>query len=138
MILGFAYSASGVPFTGPVRTFFDLLGRAAGPTALFSLGLFLATHQFPAFKNVAGRISLIAVTKMGVLPVVALTTAHFLGVTDPTYRGALTLFVAVPSGVGCFVLASQYKVYESETAAAVLLTTLLSVLTISTVLVAFG
>lgn len=138
MILGFAYSATGIAFEGPVKTFFDILGRAAGPTALFSLGVFLATHQFPAFKTVAGRVSLIAVTKMLILPAVALSTAALLGVEDPEYWGALTLFVAVPSGVGCFVLASQYRVYQSETAAAISFTTLISVLTISAVLMVFG
>ncbi|MFC2951738.1 AEC family transporter [Marinicaulis aureus] len=138
MILGFIYSALGIHFEGPVRTFFDLLGRAAGPTALFSLGVFLATHQFPAFQSVAGRVSLIAFGKMALLPAVALTTAHFLGVSDPDYWGALALFVAVPSGVGTFVMASQYRVYMSESAAAVSFTTIISIFTISAVLVAFG
>ncbi|MCK5750130.1 MAG: AEC family transporter [Oricola sp.] len=138
MILGFLYSATGLPFEGPVRTFFDLLGRAAGPTALFSLGLFMATHKFPAFKSVAGRVSLIAATKMLLLPAVALTVASLIGVEGEDYWGALALFVAVPSGVGGFVLASQYRVYESESAVAVIVTLLLSVLTISTVLAVFG
>ena len=138
MILGFIYSALGLSFSGPVRVFFDLLGRAAGPTALFSLGLFLATHKFPAVKSVAGRVSLIAVAKMAILPAVALSVAALAGVDDPHYWGALALFVFVPSGVGSFVLASQYRVYETETAAAVCVTTILSVLTISGVLVVFG
>ncbi|WP_428407715.1 AEC family transporter [Hyphococcus sp.] len=138
MILGFLYSALGIPFDGPVRTFFDLLGRAAGPTALFSLGVFLATHQFPAFKSVAGRVSLIALTKMALLPAVALGTAALLGISDPHYWGALALFVFVPSGVGTFILASQYGVYKSETAAAVAFTMMLSVVTVSGVLVVFG
>ncbi|WP_375201312.1 AEC family transporter [Hyphococcus sp.] len=138
MILGFLYSAIGIPFAGPVKIFFDLLGRAAGPTALFSLGVFLATHQFPAFKSVAGRVSLIAFGKMALLPAVALTTAYFLGVSDPDYWGALALFVAVPSGVGTFILASQYRVYTSESAAAISFTTILSMVTISVVLAVFG
>ncbi|MHA7872411.1 MAG: AEC family transporter [Hyphococcus sp.] len=138
MAAGFVYSALGLPFSGPAETFFSLLGRAAGPAALFSLGLFLATHQFPRLQSVAGRVGAIAVMKMAVLPAVALGAAYALGVSDPAYLGALALFVFVPSGVGSFVIASQYGVYESETAAAVSFTTLLSVLTVSGVLVAFG
>jgi predicted permease len=46
--------------------------------------------------------------------------------------------VFVPCGVGTFVLASQYKAYESEAAAAVSFTLLLSVLTVSAVLAVFG
>ena len=71
------------------------------------------------------------------LPLIALGIAHFLGLSDPAYLGALALFVFVPSGVASFIIASQYGVYQTETAAAVSVTTLLSVLTISGVLIAF-
>ncbi|MEO1137177.1 MAG: AEC family transporter [Pseudomonadota bacterium] len=138
LVAGFIYSALGFSFSGPAQTFFTLLGRAAGPVALFSLGLFLATHKFPVFKSVAGRVSLVALVKMAVLPAMALGLARLLGLSDPHYLGALALFVFVPSAVGSFVMASQYKVYTSETAAAVSFTTILSVLTISAVLVVFG
>ncbi len=134
MAAGFVYSASALPYGGPVETFFSLLGRAAGPTALFSIGLFLATHQFPALRSVAGRVSLIAFMKMAFLPAVALSAAYFLDVTDPHYLGALALFVFTPCAVGSFVMASQYDTAKSEVAAAVSLTTMLSVLTISGVL----
>ncbi|WP_411817181.1 AEC family transporter [Hyphococcus sp. DH-69] len=137
MAAGFIYSAIGLPYGGAAETFFGLLGRAAGPTALFSLGLFLTTHQFPAFKSVAGRVSMIAAAKLVFLPIIALVCGHFLGVTDPNYRGALALFVFVPSAVGSFVMASQYGHYKSESAAAVSFTTLLSVITIATVLFIF-
>mgnify|MGYP002817975136 CR=1 FL=1 len=92
----------------------------------------------PAFKDVAGRVSLITATKMVLLPAVALGTAVLLGVQNPDYWGALALFVLVPSGVGCFVIVSQYGVYKSETAAAIAFTMMLSVLTVSGVLVVFG
>lgn len=135
---GFVYSAFGLPFSGPAETFFSLLGRAAGPAALFSLGLFLITHPMPPLKSVAGRVGAITLIKLAVLPAIALTIASFLGLNDPNYLGALALFVFVPSGVGAFIMASQYGVYETETAAAVSVTTLLSVLTVTGVLVVFG
>ena len=135
---GFIYSALGLSLTGPVETFFDYLGRAAGPTALISLGLFLATHKFPPVRNVAGRVSLITATKMVLLPAIALIIAHMLGVNDPAWLGALALFVFVPSGVSSFVIASQYGISQTETAAAVLTTTIISILTVSGVLVVFG
>ena len=138
MIAGFIYSALGFSFSGSAETFFSLLGHAAGPTALFSLGLFLATHAFPPFKTVAGRVSMIALMKMGLLPAIALSVAMALGLSDPHYLGALALFVFVPSGVGSFIMASQYGVYSSETAAAVSFTTLLSVLSVTAVLVVFA
>lgn len=137
MVAGFVYSAIGLPYEGPAETFFGLLGRAAGPTALFSLGLFLATHSFPPFMAVAGRVTMIAAAKMVALPIIALLSAHLLGLDDPHYRGALALFVFVPSAVGSFIMASQYGHYKSESAAAVSFTTLLSVVTVSAVLLIF-
>lgn len=138
VLAGFLLSAMGLPISGPLESFFSILGRAAGPTALFSLGLFLATHQFPKIETVAGRVTAIAVMKMMVLPAIALGLAFTFGIDDAAYLGALALFVFVPSGVGTFVMASQYKVYETEAAAAVLVTTLLSVVTISGVLILFA
>lgn len=137
MAAGFVYSAIGLPFSGPAETFFSLLGRAAGPTALFSLGLFLITNPTPPAGSVTGRITAIAFAKMALLPAIALGLAGALGLDDPEYLGALALFVFTPSGVVSFVLASQAGVYKTETAAAVSLTTLFAVLTISGVLVIF-
>ena len=134
---GFVYSASGIPLPIPVESFFKILGRAAGPTALFSLGVFLATHQFPKLTKVAGRVSLIASIKMIMLPIIALVMAYQLGISDPTYLGALALFVFVPAGVGTFVMASQYGVAQTEVASAVLVTTIISIFTISGVLMFF-
>ncbi|WP_425410918.1 AEC family transporter [Hyphococcus sp.] len=138
MAAGFLYSAFGLPFSGPAETFFSLLGRAAGPTALFSLGLFLATQPPPPLRQVGGRVGAIAAMKMAVLPAMALGAAALFGVSDPHYLGALALFVFTPSGVGSFIMASQAGVYQTETAAAVSAATFISVLTISGVLVAFG
>ncbi|WDI33226.1 AEC family transporter [Hyphococcus flavus] len=135
---GFIYSALGFPFSGPGETFFSLLGRAAGPTALFSLGLFLITNPMPPIKSVAGRVGAIAMMKMAVLPAIALSLAIAFGLSDPDYLGALALFVFTPSGVVSFVMASQFGIYKTETAAAVSVTTLLALMSISGVLMLFG
>ncbi len=138
MAAGFIYAALGLPLTGPFETFFDYLGRAAGPTALVSLGLFLATHRFPSVRLVAGRVATIGAIKMGLLPAMAIGLAVVFGVSDTHYLGALALFTMVPTGAIAFVMASQHNVYATEAAAAVLTTTLFSVLTISGVLIYFS
>lgn len=137
-LAGFVFATIGVDLPGPVRSFFDILGRAAGPTALFSIGLFLATHQFPSIASVAGKVSAIAVMKMIALPALCYLAAAALGIAIPEYRAALALFCAVPTAVGAYVMTTQYGRYTAETAAAVAATTALSVLTISAVLVIFA
>ncbi len=138
MAAGFVYAAIGLPLTGPFDVFFDYLGRAAGPTALVSLGLFLATHQFPPVGQVAGRVTLIAAFKMALLPAIALGLAMAFGVSDPNYLGALALFTFVPTGIVAFIMTSQHGLYKTEVAAAILTTTLISIVTVSGVLWVFA
>ncbi|MEQ8935243.1 MAG: AEC family transporter [Amphiplicatus sp.] len=137
-LAGFALSTLGVPLPGPARAFFDILGRAAGPTALFSLGLFLATQKMPPLRESAGKIVSIALVKMALLPALTLLLLAAFGVRDQHYVAAAALFTVTPTAVGAFVMASQYGFYTRETVAAIAATTALSILTISAVLVLFA
>lgn len=137
-LAGFAFGAAGFVLPGPVRTFLELLGRAAGPVALFSLGLFFATRRLPPIGDTLGKTLAIAALKMLLLPGLAFGLATLLGVEESAYRGALALFTATPVAVGAFVMASQYGRYVEETAAAIAFTTALSVLSISAVLILFA
>lgn len=136
-LAGFAFASIGIELPGPVRTFFDILGRAAGPAALFSLGLFLATHPLPPLKATAGKIAAIALMKMLALPALAFAALYLLHIEDMHYLAALALFTVTPTAVGAYVMSSQYGRYVAETVAAIAVTTALSVLTISAVLVRF-
>lgn len=136
-LAGFLFASVGLTLPAPAQTFFDLLGRAAGPVALFSLGLFLATQPAPPLRETLGKSLAITICKMVILPVLAFSIATGLGVDDPAYLGALALFTVTPTAVGAFVMASQYGRYVEETAAAIALSTAISVVTISAVLMFF-
>lgn len=136
-LAGFAFASLGLSLPGPAQSFFDILGRAAGPVALFSLGLFFATRRLPPIGETFGKTLAIAGVKMALLPAAAFATSALLGVNDADYRGALALFTVLPTAVGAFVMASQYGRYVDETAAAVAVTTALSVISISAVLLIF-
>jgi predicted permease len=136
-LAGIAVASIGVTLPGPVSAFFDILGRAAGPAALFSLGLFLATHPLPPLKAIAPKVAAVAALKMAALPALSFALAHVLGVADPHYIAALVLFTVTPVAVGAYVMSSQYGHYVAETVAAIAVSTALSVVTISAVLVWF-
>ena len=136
-LAGFAVASAGIALPGPARSFFDILGRAAGPAALFSLGLFLAARR-AAILPYAPNIAAIASFKMALLPALSLALLHFLGVDDPHYRGALALFTVVPTAVSAFIMASQYGRYVEQSAAAIAVTTALSLASISAVLILFA
>ena len=135
---GFAFASIGLDLPEPLRRFFEILGRAAGPVALFSLGLFFATRPAPPLGQTIGKSAAIAFSKMALLPALAFAMASLLKIDDAAYRGALALFTLTPTAVGAFVMASQYGRYVEETAAAIALTTALSVLSISAALIIFA
>lgn len=137
-LLGFAVASAGVMLAPPIRAFFDILGRAAGPAALFSLGLFLATRPAPRLFDFLPNIAAIALVKMALLPLAALMLLQAFGVADPAYRGALALFTATPTAVGAFIMASQYGRYVEEAAAAIAITTALAAFSIGAVLIVFA
>lgn len=137
-LAGFVSASAGIVYPQPVLAIFEILGRAAGPTALFSLGLFLATHPMPPLRATAGKVAAIAVVKMALLPALAFSLLALVGVADPAYRGAMALFTVTPTAVGAFVMASQYGHYVSETVAAIAVTTALAVVSVSAVLIVFA
>lgn len=137
-LAGFAVATAGLALPAPARSFFDILGRAAGPAALFSLGLFLATQKLPPLTESAGKVAAIALVKMALLPALAMLMLGALGVGNKTYAAALALFTVTPTAVGAFIMTSQYGHYVRETVAAIAATTVLSLLTISAVLVLFA
>lgn len=134
---GFLFSAVGLKMPESGVVFFDILGAAAGPAALFSLGLFLATNTYPNIGSIAGRAFSIVAAKLVLLPTIALGAAYLLSVDNQAHIGALALFTFMPSAVTTFVMASQYGVYKTESAAALLLGTLCAIITVSGVLVFF-
>lgn len=137
-IAGFLFASLGLTLPAPMRSAFELVGRAAGPVALFSLGLFFATRAMPPLSQTLGRSLAIATMKMLALPALSLLALSALGVADPAYRGALALFTCVPTAVAAFVMASQNRRYVDETAAAIAVTTALSILSIGVVLIMFA
>jgi hypothetical protein len=137
-IAGVAFAAFGFDLPAPIRSFLELLGRAAGPVALFSLGLFFAARPAPPTAESAPKIAAVALFKMALLPALSFALARLLGVDDRAYLGALALFTATPTAVSAFVMASQQGRYMGETAAAVAGTTLLSTVSVSGALLLFA
>ena len=96
---------------------------AAGPMAIFALGLFLADH----FNlRLLRRVAPIAVYRMAALPAAALLVVALLGVEDAQLRGFLLLQGGVPCAVSVAIIARKHNRLAEETAAAVVLTSLIS------------
>jgi predicted permease len=125
--------------------FTSLLGAAASPCALVTIGLFLAqsrgragdqSQSEPAPPPTCGRgrvILGIVALKMWLQPLI--TGALVFGVfhLPRLWSNAALLLSALPIGTGPFMLAKLYDREAAVTSRAILLSTLLSVITISLV-----
>lgn len=138
-LAGVAYSAAGWTLPIPLATFGDLLGAAAGPCALFAIGLFLASRSLASL--IGGRkaieVGWLVVVKLVLEPVVTWGLGLYLGL-EPFWLAAAVILAALPTGALTFVIASQYRVYVERTSAVILASTIVSVITLSAVMVAFA
>ncbi|UKJ71877.1 AEC family transporter [Azospirillum brasilense] len=135
--LGLAWSVflSGVPVPRPIAIYCDLMGASAGPCALFAIGLFLATQSLKANLLEVGWISAL---KLVVQPALAWFLIQTLFPLDPFWAGSAIILAGLPTGALTFVVASQYRIYVERTSAAILMSTIASVVTLSFLLATYA
>lgn len=131
-LLGIIWAWSGFALPVPIVTFSTILGAAAGPCALFSLGLFLVGKPLSE-----GRAEVVSMTvlKLFVHPLVTWGLAVLLLADQPQWFAICILMAAMPTGANLFIIAQKYGVYVARTSTAILATTILSILTLSVLLV---
>jgi hypothetical protein len=134
-VLGIAWSETGVPLPTPAANLCELLGAAASPCALFAIGLFLAGRPLAADLGEAVWIS---VLKLVGQPLVCWGLIQTVFPMDPFWSASAVLLAALPTGALTFVVAQQYGVHVERTSSAILVSTVLSVVTVSAVLAAYG
>ena len=133
--LGWSVFLSGVPVPRPIVTYCELMGAAAGPCALFAIGLFLATQSMKANLLEVGWIS---ACKLVVQPLLCWLLIRTLFPLDPFWASSAIILAGLPTGALTFVVASQYRVYVERTSAAILMSTIASVVTLSALLALYA
>jgi predicted permease len=125
---GMAVSLTGLPIPGPVVSFGTLIGAAAGPCALFAIGLFLAGRRLRADM---GEVAWIVLLKLVAQPLLTWYLAFVVLPVDRSWAEAAVILAALPTGSLTFVVAAQYGIYIERTSAVILVSTLASVVTLS-------
>ncbi len=133
--LGLAASALQIHPPVPVDRFLELLSRAAGPCALFALGLSL--YGFPI--RAGGReIAWLTLLKLLIHPLVTwVIVGPVLGL-DPVWAASAVLLAAMPTGAIVFMFAQKYNAYVQQSATTVVITTALSLLTLGVLFSRYG
>ncbi|HEY8610292.1 MAG TPA: AEC family transporter [Roseomonas sp.] len=117
-----------------VRRFLEILGGGTSPLLLFCLGASLRDFQIRRDWMDAVVIS---VLKLAVLPLVVLGLGRLAGL-PPLELAVAVIMAAMPTGANAFLLSRRYATGMERAGAAVLLGTMLSVVTLTVVLGWFG
>lgn len=131
---GALISAIGLGLPTPVENFTDLLGGTAGPCALFALGATLAGRSLSAGL---GEVSYMTSFKLFVHPSAMWLTTQLFDVAS-LWATVAVLAAALPVAANVFILARQYDAYVDRISGAILLSTAVSVVTVSTLLAVIG
>mgnify|MGYP001550833602 CR=1 FL=1 len=134
-IVGAMMAVAHVTMPAGAQTFLKLLGGAASPCALVSLGLFLAEKR-PAGERSHDALLLSSV-KLVLQPAVAWWLAARVFALPVTLVQMAVMLAALPTGTGPYMLAEFYRREAHITSRTILLSTLGSLVTLSFLLVHF-
>ena len=115
----------------PVERFATLLAAAAGPCALFAIGLFVSQLSIRAGAAASWQTS---VLKLVLHPILMALFAYLVLPVDPFWAKIAVVCASLPLGATAFVLAQRYQLLEAETSTGAVISTLVSVLTVSLVM----
>jgi predicted permease len=132
---GVLFGMSGLVLPVPIDNFMDLMGNAAGPAALFSIGLSLVGHSF---RTDMAELLWIVFAKLLVHPFLTWCLARFVIDLEKEWSNAAVILAAMPVGAMVYVIAQRYGSYFEQSSAAILVSTGGSVFTLSVALTLFG
>ncbi len=135
VMVGGAFSALQWHLPDAVDQFTRLLGQAAGPVALFTIGLSLYRPGTRAWR---ADVSLIAGAKLLLHPCLAAVVTVYLFALTPLEVRTLVLSAALPVAGTVFLFAEQQGANAERIAAAILVSTTLAFATVSALCWAFG
>ena len=127
--LGAAY----IQFTppAPVDKALGLLAGAAAPCALFTMGV---TAALRPLKRVPIELTWLVPIKLVVHPALVYGLLTWLGPFDPVYVQTAVLLAALPAATNVFVLAQHYNVWQERASSAVVISTLLAMVSVTMVI----
>src|SRR5450830_59525 len=109
----------------------QFLQNAAAPCALFTLGVTVALRPL---KKMPWEVPFLTLVKLAVHPMLIFLLLSLFGPFDQIWVYTAVLMAALPPALNVFVFARQYDVWVGQASSAVLVGTLLSVVTLTSVM----
>ncbi len=129
ILAGLAWSYLALPVPGPAAEFLNLLGGAATPCALFAIGASLADKSAERF-SVALWLS---TAKLLIHPVAVWVMALLFGLPAPVVA-VMVASAAMPVAGNIYIVAQHYGVAPARVSSAILVSTIISIVTLSVVI----
>ena len=126
VVAGLLWNALGLGLPAVIDEVLATLGTAVVPLCLTLIGMSLAYYGWPQrWRGMLGLVFL----KLMVLPALVLALAHWgLGLSGQPLA-VIVMMGALPVGSNALIFAQRYRTLEGETTAAIVLSTLLFVVT---------
>lgn len=115
----------------PVERFASLLAAAAGPCALFAIGLFVSQLSIREGFRASWPTT---VLKLLLHPLLMFLLGYSVLSMDALWAKVAVVCASLPLGATAFVLAQRYRLLEAETSTGAVLSTAASVITVSLVM----
>ncbi|WP_233967072.1 AEC family transporter [Pectobacterium polaris] len=142
VLAGLAFVLLDIQVPVVIESFARFLGNAAGPTALFALGLGLARLKVKEHLNVTVSKTVLpmVVLKLVIQPAVTFATAVYvfgMGQSQGIWLATAVVMAAQPIGAGVYVFAKKYNYQPDVIALSIIVSLLLALVTIPAVLSLF-
>ncbi len=134
MVLGAAFSGLQITLSTPFAEIVKLLADAAGPCALFAIGLSLVRPDAPLKSPM---LALPGAAKLLLHPAIVALAMFAIGADEFTLTAAI-LVAALPSAGWVFIFAIRYEADAGRVSATILITTALAFVTFSALVWVLG
>lgn len=139
VLAGLFFVLFGIRLPAFLEAFAGFLGSAAGPTALFALGLGLSRLNVKEqiTGNTLGIVAPMLLLKIVVQPVITLLAGVYLfgmGKESALWLAAAVVMAAQPIGAGAYVFAKKYEYRQETISLAIIASLLVSLVTLPVIL----
>ena len=130
LVAGLAWARLGLPIPVPMQDFLTMLGGAATPGALFAIGASLATKSAERI-SVAGWLSF---CKLVLHPAAVAAALLLVAGADGFEARVIIAAASLPVAGNVYILAQHYGVAPQRVSSAILVSTVVSIVTVSLVI----
>jgi len=138
VLAGMIFTTFNISLPKILITFSSFLGSAAGPTALFALGIGLAKLNINEHLKINKLLKIFPVVfiKIIIQPLVTFLVGYYafnMSLDDIYFKTAI-IMAALPVGAGVYVFANKYNYYKEESSIAIMISLMITLLTLTYIL----